>query len=234
MLLATSCAGDADGGNDGGDGAGRGRAGSPPFTGVPALASPTVGTIDVAGDSVTAQAVADPGARDAFPADADVLFDVRQGARIEDHLAPLAQRAQGPMRPRPDLLVVALGTVNGLGPTSGGWDDLDAELFAKLLAVPDGGSCVVVVLPGVGPQASPADRAAAEAMRADMRRLVRSRPHTVVADWGAWAAEHPDDLAADGIALSSAGARPGELAVRRASRAWLDLVERAVGRCADA
>ncbi len=192
--------------------------------------SPTVGTIDLVGDSIAFEA---HWARDAefgagFPARTDLVNESTPGVRFQD-LQP-DEEVRVRQVQRPSALVIALGT-NNAKMDDGGWTIDDEAEFDTLLHTPADDACVVVVLPGYGPQADADRKREGDKARAAMAALAATRDDTVVVDWGAVALAHPELLQADGIHLASDGALPGRQANEAAANAFAAVLWDGVARC---
>lgn len=111
---------------------------------------------------------------------------------------------------RTDVVVIALGP-NDAAAWDDGWNTRDVARWRDLLATPDRGTRVVVVLPGWGPSIEGTKWCDDMlAMRHDVRRLIAERASTgsptVEVDWLRVTIAHPEYLAADGIHLSNRAA----------------------------
>lgn len=182
--------------------------------------TPTPLTIDVVGDSITAQSYWN---RDAAwltdgvgaPAGADIVKDAWLGYRF-DHVQE-RETARVMDEARPAVLVIALGTNNAsLGWGAPGWDTTDEADFRKLLNTPHESACVVVSLPAVGQQVTPAVAAEFAEMRAAMRSISATRPNTVVVDWHDVITAHPEYLDTDGVHLAKTERSPANEAAAAA------------------
>lgn len=178
------------------------------------------GTIDIIGDSLTVQATwnrTDEFAAQGQPEGADVVTVAVAGSRFGDHRPGEHDRVW--QQDRPSVLVVALGT-NDANALADGWTDADEVAFRELLDTPSPAACVVVVLPGVGEQAGPVQQVEFQRARAAMRSIADERRRTVIADWGAVLAEHPEYLYSDGVHLALADKAPDQLANPEAAQAF--------------
>lgn len=156
---------------------------------------PTPGTIDVIGDSLTAQATRyAPNWAEGAPAGSDIYVDAVVGSRFEGHQPRVEERAANG---RPAVLTVALG-LNSFGD---GWTTTDLASFKDLIATPHPSTCVVVLLPQAGAGASANFLANNAIGRTDMRSAALERPNSVIIDWKPVADAHPEYLQSDGIHL---------------------------------
>lgn len=200
----------------------------------PPAPTPTPATLDVVGDSITAQSfwnrdtewqAAGPG----MPTGQDLVVDAWLGYRFEDVQARETARANDPDQPRPAVLVIALGT-NNLG--DGTWDGVDEVAFAALLHTPSPSSCVVVALPAVGPGAGPVVAERFALARARMTAIAERRPSTVVRDgWAETLAVHPEYVGADGVHLARDHALAGDQANPEAADAYASNLWTGVRSC---
>lgn len=172
----------------------------------------TDGTIDIIGDSITVQATsnrADEFAAQGQPEGADLVTVAVAGSRFGDHRPGEHDRVW--QQSRPSVLVVALGT-NDANALADGWTPADEVAFRELIDTPSPQTCVVVVLPAVGEQAGAAQLEQFARARRAMRSIVGERDRSVVADWGAVIAEHPEYLYRDGVHLALDGKADDQLA----------------------
>lgn len=191
------------------------------------------GRVFVAGDSVTLQAMLINGPGEGAPADLQTVANL--GWTVEQVQPELdTAMAADP----PGTLVVALG-LNDSSLTLGGdgWSDADLLRFQGMIATPDPRACVVLVLPGHGPEIEPqyaAELAEARLALVELATERRSTPGsgpTVVVDWQAEVDARPWLLSSDGIHLASDPAT-GEVTAEAAA-ARTDLYWQGVGQCRD-
>jgi GDSL-like Lipase/Acylhydrolase family len=137
-----------------------------------------------------------------------------------------------------DTLVIALGTNDSsLSDGADGWSEADLSAFRRLLSTPSPEACVVLVLPGHGPQIDPAYGAEMDEARSALDFLAHERRQqagtgpTVVVDWQAALDAQPGVMADDGIHLSGdAGSEPGSASAQSAATR-LDLYWDGVAQC---
>jgi hypothetical protein len=154
-------------------------------------------SIDVVGDSLTAQAREYLGGWVDAPS-SDTQRIAEPGWDMDDAEAPYAASvAANP----PDVTVLALGPNDAALPA--GWDLYDIAQWHGFLnnQVPDG-SCLVLVLPRFGPTANAAWSREVNEARGYMVDLVSPPITVVLEDWYLPITPHPDYLMPDGIHLS--------------------------------
>ena len=211
---------------------GTGPASAPTAAVVPVVPpAPSAGTIDVIGDSITAQSFWFRDAEWAAqgqPAYSDVLKDAYPGRQFQDIQATERDRILTSRRPA--TLVLALGTNNAIV-DNGGWTTSDEVAFRSFLDLASPDACVVVVLPGYGSQASAAFKAQDDKARAYLAATAPTRPNTQVVDWGAVTSLHPDYLDTDGIHLDRLDTLPNQQANPTAANAFAAKIWEGVSQC---
>ncbi|HEX8804226.1 MAG TPA: hypothetical protein VF743_08530 [Acidimicrobiales bacterium] len=178
---------------------------------------PTPGSVDVAGDSLTIQAIFAHGYGVDAPEDLQIIANI--GWRAIDAQPDVSDHAA---HGRPATLVVALGTNDSEPTSNGGWDGADVTAFRTLLNTPHPSACVVVVLPGMTSAAPAAHRAELVEARQALVALANERPRTVLVDWQAVVDAHPEYIGPDGIHLrwTDEGPADPEAAAARTALYW--------------
>lgn len=171
--------------------------------------TPTPGTVDVAGDSVSAQAFGYTAARPGVTAVADREM-VGAGWGCSNVEATLRRHVNAA---RPEILILALGPNDA----SDGWDRADRACFDRLVDdILDPTACAVVVLPAWGAPldgtqwAADMGRARNSLVAIAGERSAAGR-RTVIVDWSPIVAEHPEYLDAGGIHKGNAEAAEARL-----------------------
>lgn len=191
---------------------------------------PAPGSIDVAGDSITVEALCGD-SQCGSPAGDDRPDDVSWHAGLGWTMVNVEPRIEAAVtNGRPQTLVWALGT-NDASPTHGGWGWPEIAQTVEFLDLPHPDACVVVVLPWLGSGARAAHRAEITKARNDLPTIAANRDGpTVVVDWADVVGPHarPELLHTDGIHLTQDSAlRPD------AQRERLELYWDGVRQCED-
>lgn len=199
---------------------------------------PTPLTVDLVGDSITMQAHwnRDSEFRRAgvgLASKYDLVVDAWLGNKFQDVQKAESARVFDSKRPRPSVLVIALG-LNNADPYygGGGWTKEDETAFKKLLNTPHPSSCVVVVLPAAGNGAPQQYRDHAVFASARMKTFASQRPRTVMVDWAPVIKAHPEYLRADGKHLADNKlAKPDQMANPVPADAYASLIWSGVAKC---
>ncbi len=184
----------------------------------------TPGTVEVVGDDVTQQAF-DPEADNPgndFTSTATYTANAPTAGNrfIFAHLGWKVPNVQDTVNNYsafkvPQKLVVAMG-LDDAAPTShggDGWTSADVDRFRTLINTVHSTSCVVLVLPGHGPnveQYYSGWSAEIDKARADLTQLATQRPHTFTIDWQKVIDQHPEYLDEDSIHLPTPNKLPAD------------------------
>lgn len=174
----------------------------------PAPPPPLPGTVDVAGDSVSAQAFGYTTARPGVTARANTEM-VRYGWGCHDVEARLRQHIAAR---RPEILIWALGP-NDANPATGGYELSDLACWAGAFEDTHPETCIVVVLPGYGAGIAPAWAREIDEARGYVPQTLAGRANTVTVDWQPIVDQHPEYMQADGIHKGNAAAAAARLAL---------------------
>lgn len=127
-----------------------------------------------------------------------------------------------------DRVVWMLGTNDTNEVWDGGWNAADEQVATQALAALPEATCVVVVLPWLGPGARTAHRREVDEARTWFAIAATGLPNAHVVDWGPFAAR-PGVLDGDGIHLA---VDPGTGRITpEAHRARSEVIRRALGTC---